>query len=177
MRKNTGTPSSRGAGFAREPGIQEHGREKSIAWPVFTGSGPAPDGASRNDTRVFQHPASAQIHSDDTVQRVRPRRPVGLQPTDLFRGESLDPFLPWAPAFAGVTTFFAANIGPPTLGNLLSVSEHQRSDPEETKLPPRCAPLPSVKGDAAVKLPHSHSMLWSVALDLWRARPGGDGCL
>jgi hypothetical protein len=30
---------------------------------------------------------------------------VGLQPTDLFRGESRDPFLPWAPALAGVTTF------------------------------------------------------------------------
>jgi len=27
---------------------------------------------------------------------------VGLQPTDLFRGEGRDPFLPWAPAFSGV---------------------------------------------------------------------------
>ena len=64
LRKNAGTSSFRGAGSAREPGIQEHGPEKSIAWPVFMGSGPGPDGPSRKDTRVFQHPASAQIHTD-----------------------------------------------------------------------------------------------------------------
>ena len=58
VRKNAGTSSFRGAGFACEPGTQEHGLEKSIAWPVFMGSGPGPDGPSRNDTRVFQHPAS-----------------------------------------------------------------------------------------------------------------------
>src|SRR3954467_10056440 len=56
--KNAGTSSFRGAGSAREPGIQEHGREKSMARPVFMGSGPGPDRPSRNDTRVFQHPAS-----------------------------------------------------------------------------------------------------------------------
>src|SRR5690242_21928725 len=38
------TPSFRGAGFAREPGTQEHGPVKSMAWPVFLGSGPGPDG-------------------------------------------------------------------------------------------------------------------------------------
>jgi hypothetical protein len=52
--KNAGTSSFRGAGSAREPGIQEHGREKSKARPVFMGSGPGPDRPSRNDTRVFQ---------------------------------------------------------------------------------------------------------------------------
>jgi hypothetical protein len=52
-RDSKATSSFRGAGFAREPGIQEYGPEKSIAWPVFMGSGPAPYGPSRNDTRVF----------------------------------------------------------------------------------------------------------------------------
>jgi hypothetical protein len=55
-RDSKATSSFRGAGFAREPGIQEYGPEKSIAWPVFMGSGPAPYGPSRNDTRVFQRP-------------------------------------------------------------------------------------------------------------------------
>jgi hypothetical protein len=35
-----------------------------------------------------------------------PRLPVGLQPTDLFRGEGRDLFPRWAPAFAGVAEFF-----------------------------------------------------------------------
>jgi hypothetical protein len=48
----------------------------------------------------FQQPASAQNHSDDSPEP-SPRFPVGLQPTDLFRGESPDPLPPWAPAFAG----------------------------------------------------------------------------
>jgi hypothetical protein len=61
LRKNAGTPSFRSAGSAREPGIQEHGPEKSMAWPVFLGSGPAPDGSSRNDTRVFQCPVKFSI--------------------------------------------------------------------------------------------------------------------
>src|SRR5262249_38801248 len=39
--------------FAREPGTQDHGPMKSVAWPVFMGSGPGPDGPPRNDTRVF----------------------------------------------------------------------------------------------------------------------------
>jgi hypothetical protein len=59
--KNAETSSFRGAGSAREPGNQEHGPEKSIAWPVFMGSRPGPDGPSRNDARVFQHPASIKI--------------------------------------------------------------------------------------------------------------------
>src|SRR5690242_12529344 len=58
LRKSAGTSSFRGAGVTRELGIQEHSREKSMHWPVFIGSGPGPDGPSRNDTRVFQHPAS-----------------------------------------------------------------------------------------------------------------------
>src|SRR5207237_1860053 len=62
--KNAGTSSFRGAGSAREPGIQEHGPEKSIAWPVFMGSGPGPDGPSRNDTRGFQHPARDGLAGD-----------------------------------------------------------------------------------------------------------------
>src|ERR1700686_4199210 len=32
-----------------------------------------------------------------------PGHPVGLQPTDLIRGEGRDPFRPWIPAFAGMT--------------------------------------------------------------------------
>ena len=56
--KNAETLSFRGAGSAREPGTQEHGPEKSMAWPVFMVSGPGPDGPSRNDGRLFQHPAS-----------------------------------------------------------------------------------------------------------------------
>ena len=60
LRKNAGTPSFRGAVSAREPGIQEHGPEKSIAWPVFMGSGPGPDGPSRNDALVFQRPAGCR---------------------------------------------------------------------------------------------------------------------
>ena len=55
LRKNAGTSSFRGAGFAREPGIQEHGSKKSMAWPVFMVSGPGHDGPSRNDARLFQH--------------------------------------------------------------------------------------------------------------------------
>jgi hypothetical protein len=47
--------SFRGAGFAREPGIQEHGREKSKAWIVFMDPGPGPDGPSRNDMRALHH--------------------------------------------------------------------------------------------------------------------------
>ena len=39
-------------------GIQKHGPAKSMAWPVFMAARPRPDGPSRNDTRVFQHPAS-----------------------------------------------------------------------------------------------------------------------
>src|SRR5271169_2302570 len=58
LRKNAGTSSFRGAGCAREPESQEHGPDKSIAWPVFMGSGPGPDGPSRNNTRVFQLPVS-----------------------------------------------------------------------------------------------------------------------
>src|SRR5438270_6368824 len=64
LRKNAGTLSFRGAGSAREPGIHEHGPEKSVVWPVFMGSGPGPDGPSRNDTRVFQHPARDGLAGD-----------------------------------------------------------------------------------------------------------------
>src|ERR1700758_5307185 len=45
---------------------------------------------------------SVQIHSVDAALTSPPRFPVGLQPTDLFRGEVRDPLLPWAPAFAAV---------------------------------------------------------------------------
>jgi len=34
-----------------------------MAWPVFMVSGPAPDGPSRNDTRVFQQPAKGRYWS------------------------------------------------------------------------------------------------------------------
>src|SRR6202011_3812740 len=61
LRKNAGTSSFRSAGFAREPGIQEHGPEKSMDWPVFMVSGPGPDGPSRNDTRVFQQPVRFEV--------------------------------------------------------------------------------------------------------------------
>jgi hypothetical protein len=40
--------------------------------------------------------------------------PVGLQPTDLFRGEGRDLFPRWAPAFAGVTEVGGSRIGPPS---------------------------------------------------------------
>jgi hypothetical protein len=51
--KGAMTSSFRGAGEAREPGIQKHGPEKSMARPVFMDSGSGPEGPSRNDTRVF----------------------------------------------------------------------------------------------------------------------------
>jgi hypothetical protein len=47
--------------FAREPGIQEHRLQKSWAWPMFMGSGPGPEGPSRNDSRVFPPPAGAGL--------------------------------------------------------------------------------------------------------------------
>src|SRR5580700_4013479 len=50
----------RGASSAREPRIQEHRPEKSVAWPVFMGSGPGPDWPSRNDTRVLPELRSAR---------------------------------------------------------------------------------------------------------------------
>jgi len=34
-------------GIAGKPGAQEHRSDKSMAWPVFIGSGPDPDGPSR----------------------------------------------------------------------------------------------------------------------------------
>jgi hypothetical protein len=37
--------------------------------------------------------ASAQTHSDDSMPRLLLRLPVGLQPTDLFRGEGRDPYV------------------------------------------------------------------------------------
>ena len=60
------------------------------------------------------------------------------------RGPSAHGLVPWGKpgsisamgtGFRRCHNIFDANIGPPTLGNLLSVFEHQRSDPEETKLP------------------------------------------
>ena len=48
---------------------------------------------------------SAQIHADDTVQPVRPRPSRGPLAHGLIPWGNRDPFLPWAPAFAGVTTF------------------------------------------------------------------------
>ena len=41
------------------------------------------------------------MHTEDRLPCARPRLPVGLQPTDLFRGEGRDPYVPRAPAFAG----------------------------------------------------------------------------
>src|SRR5690348_14615544 len=55
--ENAETLSFPGAGVAREPAIQEHAPEKSMAWPVCMVSGPGPDGPSRNDGRLLQHPA------------------------------------------------------------------------------------------------------------------------
>jgi hypothetical protein len=53
-------------GITRDPGIQEHPREKSIVWSVCMGSGPAPGsipGASRNHSRVFPQAANADGES------------------------------------------------------------------------------------------------------------------
>jgi hypothetical protein len=55
-------------------------REGALQWLIDDGAGE-------------EFCTSAQIHSDDSVQRARARLP----------GESRDPFLPWAPVFAGVT--------------------------------------------------------------------------
>ena len=67
-------PSSfRSAGFAREPGSHEHRFLKSMAWPVFLGSGPGPEGPSRNDSEVFPHPARrAAGHGRDRRVRFGP---------------------------------------------------------------------------------------------------------
>ena len=43
-------------GIGREPGSQEHWQDKSMACSVCMGSGPAPDGPSRNDIWGSQHP-------------------------------------------------------------------------------------------------------------------------
>jgi len=56
--EKAGASSFRGAGCAREPGINEHWPEKPLVLSVFIGSGPGPlfkpgassDGPSRNDT-------------------------------------------------------------------------------------------------------------------------------
>ena len=53
--KNAERSSFRGAGFARGPGIQEHGPDTPMAWLVFIVSGPGPDGPSRNDARLFSN--------------------------------------------------------------------------------------------------------------------------
>ena len=50
LRKHAGPSSFRGAGFAREPGIEAHRPKKSVVSPLFMDSGPGPDGPSRNDT-------------------------------------------------------------------------------------------------------------------------------
>ena len=41
-------------GIAHEPEISEHSLDKSKAWLVFIGSGPCPEGQSRNDS-TFPH--------------------------------------------------------------------------------------------------------------------------
>jgi hypothetical protein len=43
-----------GAGFAREPGIHEHGLMKSMVWPVFLDSGPGPKGRPGMTTKFFR---------------------------------------------------------------------------------------------------------------------------
>jgi hypothetical protein len=49
-----GLPALAGVpGITREPGSQE--RLLSMGWPVFMGSGPGPEGLSRNDSRVFRN--------------------------------------------------------------------------------------------------------------------------
>ena len=46
--------SFRGAGVAREPGIQEHCLEKSMAWRVSMGSGPGPKGHPGTTAEFFR---------------------------------------------------------------------------------------------------------------------------
>ena len=105
---------------------------KSMAWPVFMVSGPGPDGPSRNDARLFQHPAKLPTlpriilpvpacamkgRWDFGKQRAGTARQFGETPSvharseDSLRfcpyrlpGEGRDPCQPWAPAFAGVTS-------------------------------------------------------------------------
>jgi hypothetical protein len=45
-----------GRGSAREPGKPGTRNKEINRLTVFMGSGPGPDGPSRNDMRVFQHP-------------------------------------------------------------------------------------------------------------------------
>ena len=42
------------AGFAREPGIHEHGLMKSMVWPVFLDSGPGPKGRPGMTAKFFR---------------------------------------------------------------------------------------------------------------------------
>jgi hypothetical protein len=49
---------------------------------------------------------------------------VGLQPTDLFRGEGRDPFPRWAPAFAGVAKFLVVALIRRRQMNRLNGPEH-----------------------------------------------------
>ena len=52
--KNADGWSFRGAGFAREPGIHEHGLMKSMVWPVFSDSGPGPKGRPGMTAKFFR---------------------------------------------------------------------------------------------------------------------------
>ena len=52
--KNADGWSFRGAGFAREPGIHEHGLMKSMVWPVFLDSGPGPKGRPGMTAKFFR---------------------------------------------------------------------------------------------------------------------------
>ena len=76
LRKNSGISSSRGAGLARELGIHEHGIAKSMARPVFLDSGPGPEGPSRNDSRVFPHPAHMAVGGGRQKMRASGRIPA-----------------------------------------------------------------------------------------------------
>jgi len=52
--KNADGWSFRGAGFAREPGIHEHGLMKSMVWPVFLDSGPGLKGRPGMTAKFFR---------------------------------------------------------------------------------------------------------------------------
>src|SRR6202047_3028576 len=54
LRKNADGWSFRGAGFAREPEIHEHGLMKSMVWPVFLDSGPAPKAVPGMTAKFFR---------------------------------------------------------------------------------------------------------------------------
>jgi hypothetical protein len=85
-------------GIAREPGTQEHGQDESMVWPVCMGSGPRPDGPSRNDTRVFQQPARDLVETRSCSRVIITGWATDFCVDTTVRSCTARGFQTWAPA-------------------------------------------------------------------------------